>query len=200
MGHTWRVTTWLTACAAVAAAIFSIVNVVTTNRHNRQSKVFEWRRDSARKVFTDLLDGCRALLDAKRDLGSRFEPSFKSALDSAPDTAGIDIPEFRKEFDQVRLEADAKAATRATEALEALLYSLEELELVASADCVRAARAFVASVDTEMPTTIWEDDGKSGKGQALLEYLPNYEKSRRAFVLACRKDLGVGRGRRRELT
>jgi hypothetical protein len=187
----------IAAGAAVAAALFSILNVVLSNRFARGAQVQQWRRDSARKAFTDLLDSAREALDAKRDLARWLEPGFKEKLEAA----SVEVPDFvASEFAKVVRRDEVDVWSKAAKAIESLLYNLEELELVASAECVAAARAFVDTVDSKMPRTLIEEDGVAGKLQVFMDHLPVYEDARRSFVLACRRDLGVGRGRSEELT
>ncbi|SFO82670.1 hypothetical protein SAMN05421810_10187 [Amycolatopsis arida] len=96
-------------------------------------------------------------------------------------------------------EEDGEAVIRAAKSIETLLYRMEELELIGSARCVAAAQALVDTVDRGMPRTVTDDDGVEGKLETFGAQLDVYGSARRAFVLACRRDLGVGRGRWREI-
>ena len=80
------------------------------------------------------------------------------------------------------------------------MYRLSELELAASAECVKAGRKLVDTVDRGTSSTIRRDDGEAGKKtDAFMAHLAVYEKARQEFVLACRRDLGVGRGMKANL-
>jgi hypothetical protein len=55
------VTDAITAGAAVAAAVFSLVNVLLSNRHARMAQVRQWRRESMKEAAAKFLNVVAAI-------------------------------------------------------------------------------------------------------------------------------------------
>jgi hypothetical protein len=175
------VTELLTASAAVAAAIFSFVNVVVSNRLARSSQVQQWRRDSERKIISDVLDAIRDVDDYLHNMIDEI-----NALERNGD---LDFQVQQRTFRE-------RVRTDLTPTYKRAKHLLGELELVASVDCTRAAHELFEQL-SDLPVDII----MSGEGEVRENIYRDYtifaEAARERFVRACRADLGVGHRRRR---
>jgi hypothetical protein len=64
--QTERVTNAITAGAAVAAAVFSLVNVLISNRYARVAQVQQWRRESMKETAAKFLNAIAAIIGGER--------------------------------------------------------------------------------------------------------------------------------------
>lgn len=181
-GKLTLVTSQITAWAAVAAAIFSLMNVALSNRLTRTSQVQQWRRDSVLKTITAFLDTARSLSDAYRGLAELSDirvGALPAPLHNGPVTD-----------DEVM-----RAHERCGREHERMQHLLAELELVASVACFQAGQGLFEPLDQPMMTSL-RPGGPENKLEMYWHHMQAADEAREAFVLKCRTDLGVERGRR----
>jgi hypothetical protein len=178
------VTDVLTAWAAVAAAIFSLMTVVMTNQFARSTQDRQWHRETVRIVMTQFLDTTRSLMDA---WGSQafllYTDSRKESSESAAPREGP-ASDFKQRITKgYKSIADLRDKAR---------HNLAELELIASAPCVEAADALLETLTLEVGNALTRSD----LGEQMNEFslmAVKIRDLRHRYISNCRADLGAGR-------
>ncbi|MDQ7802702.1 hypothetical protein Q5425_03105 [Amycolatopsis sp. A133] len=161
---------WISSVAAVAAAVFSLVAVVLTARLTRTSQVQQWRRDSAMRTMSRVLEATTACSLAYFEQARSLD-----ATDNERDVHGI-----------------AESFVNARERRREVLHALADLELVASRRCIDAAYQIWYWLDQPMAISLRAGGGE-GKVQTFWALAENVVEARESFVATCRVDLGIDR-------
>lgn len=161
---------WISSLAAVAAAVFSLVAVILTARLSRTSQVQQWRRDSALRTMSRVLEATSACSLAYFEQAKSLD-----AEDGERDVLGI-----------------TEAFTNAAQRRQELLDALANLDLIASRRCVDAAYQIWYWLDQPMAVSLRAGGGE-GKVRMFWGLAEDVVDAREKFVAACRVDLGIDR-------
>jgi hypothetical protein len=178
------VTNLITAVAASAAALFSLVNVFLSSYLGRTSQVRQWRRESVRKTMADVLNVTRALADDY------------SALAELYDVKAGTSPPVGRETSEVTSDELTTAAHKADATRIRLKNLLGELELAASSSCASAGMKLYETLDQSMRMAT-RPGGPDDKSHVVAQLMTHVDAARELFLSECRADLGVSDTRRR---
>lgn len=172
----------IAAWAAVAAAVFSLVNVLISNQFLRRSQTQQWRRDSGRKLMVEFCEEMRETRSHWRKAVSIAE-EFRA---SSPDDPRLPFDFsrwFGTQFDEAASEARA-AAARATRLQE-------EIQLIMSGTCHEAASQYWYACFAPI-TSALKAESAIVEAQLSSQDEDASDKAHGVFISACRADLGIG--------
>jgi hypothetical protein len=163
----------IAASAAIAAAIFSLVAALMSTWSVRTIEDRRWRRESARKSARDYLNAVDDLIEA-------WKIFYLLAV-----SAGVQNP----------LEGPPLGFNKIHDATEHVRRHLAELELIASTRCLKLAHRVAVALSFDEFDRIAETDTIDGPMEWWELHVENRaERARQEFIVACRRDLGAGRG------
>lgn len=173
--HTVDVTDVITAWAAIAAALFSLVTVFVSTRSARVIEDRRWRRETARRSMLEFLNSADSLHQEwlAASVSHEVRGGAKPALHRPISAFTEDI---RKLWQVPRRH-------------------LEELELIATPRCVKASRRLVDSMSPKefAAMTNLLDSPDIDNVALFSQWMARTDQCRQDFVSACRADLGAGR-------
>lgn len=173
----------IAAWAAVAAAVFSFINVLVSNRFLHRNQTRQWRRDSGKKL---IIDFCLAIGDLRT--------KWKCAVKVADDFRVANTPEPRPFFSiapQFLADEFNDAARETQEAAARALRLKQEIELMMSAACSDVASKFLGACYAPVGVAL-SARSKIEEARVSEYYDWEVDRAHKVFIEAFRRDLGIG--------